>query len=261
MEAAASVFGAGVNPNQVLPLSENIIIRAVSLFNERTGFNMGLKIRLEKRMPVGGGLGGGSSDAASTLLALNFLATEASIPGIRPLNATAIGELGALLGSDVPFFLKKCGAARVSGRGERIKPLTIPSNLWIVLVKPDFSSDTAEAYRLLDQFRMAQGALYGLNDEKPVQVMPNAGAALALHPGEWPFINDFLPVFLAHDAVNTAYRRIFEQLQALGADFYSLSGAGSTCFGVFADKEKAYTAYENLRLQWNFVQCTFSLAI
>jgi 4-diphosphocytidyl-2-C-methyl-D-erythritol kinase len=103
---------------------ENIISRAISLFRSRTGFNQGLKVAVEKRIPLGGGLGGGSSDAAAALLALNRLAADG---GLR--NTAELAEMGAFLGSDVPFFLCGGPAAWVTGRGEQIQPLELPESL------------------------------------------------------------------------------------------------------------------------------------
>jgi len=237
---------------QALPPSKNIISRAVSLFRERSGFHTGLKIRLEKRIPLGGGLGGGSSDAASTLLALNTLAGDRS-SGVAPLDADALAELGAVLGSDVPFFLMGCAAARVGGRGETVQPLKIPPGLWIVLVNPGFSSDTGEAFRLLDQFRAE-------TTETP-RVSISQKYTVSDTPGDWPFTNDFLPVFLRNPAHNTAYQNMLGQLREQGAEFAGLSGAGSTCFGVFTDRERAQKAQERLQLQWNFVKFSFFLDI
>ena len=234
INAPPGVCEAGGDIDKALPVSQNIIFKAVCLYRERTGFQKGLKIRLEKRIPLGGGLGGGSSDAASTLLALNTLAAQASVPGFKPLEAGSLDELGAFLGSDVPFFLKECRAAWISGRGERIQALTIPARLWIVLVKPGFSSDTGEAYRMLDQFRDAHGT-----------------------DREWPYTNDFLPVFLHDKRVSAIYQEILADLKAQGSGFSGLSGAGSSCFGVFTQEKIAVQAYENLKSKWNFVILTF----
>jgi 4-diphosphocytidyl-2-C-methyl-D-erythritol kinase len=129
----------------VLPPGENTVFKAAALFRAETGFNRGLRVDAEKRIPLGGGMGGGSSDAASTLLALNCLSGAG-------LSAARLGEMAGKLGSDVPFFLTG-GAAWVSGRGERIQPLPVPPGLRVALVNPGFSSGTAEAFRLLDAFR------------------------------------------------------------------------------------------------------------
>ena len=144
---------------------DDLIWKAVSLFRERSGLSFGLAIEVEKRIPLGAGLGGGSSDAASTLIALNFLAG-----GIFSMKE--LGEMAALLGSDVPFFLYG-GAAFVSGRGEIIKPVKTPEDLWVVLLKPPFSSNTADAYEMLDLSRMQKETLSGeLVSEKPASQKP-----------------------------------------------------------------------------------------
>ena len=237
-----------------IPMEENIIFKAVSLFRRQTGFFQGLRIRVEKQIPLGSGLGGGSSDAAAALLAMNTLAARVS-PAC-PLDFAALSALAASLGSDVPFFLSKTRAAWVGGRGENIRPLEIHARLWFVLVNPGFSSDTTGAFRLLDQFRREKmpGADF--------QAMPENVVieALSQAPRTWPFENDFLPVFLADSGIKTAYQEILDRLRDEGAEFAGLSGAGSTCFGVFSDKKSAVKAKNRLLNDWNFVKVTFLLA-
>jgi 4-diphosphocytidyl-2-C-methyl-D-erythritol kinase len=240
-----------------IPPEKNLIFRAVSLFRERSGFNRGLHIYLDKRIPVGAGLGGGSSDAASSLLALNFLADMA-------LSKEELLEMAAILGSDVPFFLSG-GTAWVSGRGEIIEPITIPGGLWVVLAKPSFSSDTASAYKLLDQARALEE-----REKKPELLTKETMVrALVQDPKNWPFYNDFMPIFLnslKSDEKNTAadaYMTILEKFNKLGASFAGLSGSGSCCFGVFNDRQKAENA-ENILKTANslqiFTQLSFFLA-
>ncbi|MDR2543232.1 MAG: 4-(cytidine 5'-diphospho)-2-C-methyl-D-erythritol kinase [Treponema sp.] len=219
-----------------VPLKSNIIFKALSLFREKTGFFQGLKITVDKRIPFGSGLGGGSSNAAATLLALNQIAGS-------PLGQDSLLELGASLGSDVPFFLHKTTAAWVTGRGENIKPLDTSLHglrrINLVLVNPGFPSDTTTAYRLLDEHRT------------------NSGEPLDRHiPDIKNWSNDFLAVFPKRE--KSIYNEIISSLQECGAEFASLSGAGSTCFGVFGEKEQAQKAAqkaaESLRNKWDFVQ-------
>ena len=134
-------------PEETIPLEKNLVLKAVSLFRERTGFAGSINIHLNKRIPVGSGLGGASSDAASTLLALNSLAGA-------DLAMDELGGMALILGSDSPFFLSG-GAAFVSGRGELIEPVNSPGELWAILVMPPFHIDTGSAYRLLDEAREA----------------------------------------------------------------------------------------------------------
>jgi 4-diphosphocytidyl-2-C-methyl-D-erythritol kinase len=253
--------GARIFP-QDLPPERNIVLRAVSLFRARTGFDRALRIRLEKRIPLGAGLGGGSSDAASTLLALNELAGTA-------LSGEALEEMAGALGSDVPFFIRGAdtgGAAFVSGRGERIRPVPGPGDIAVALVNPGFPSGTAEAFRLLDRHREdAPGSGEGPEAERSGGGgLSEEGLIAALRgaPSAWPYGNDFLPLFLeaGSETVRRAYRDILGDLKALGADFSGLSGAGSTCFGVFIDRGVAKRAVYSLNKRWNFVLLTFPLA-
>lgn len=209
----------------VIQPEENIVFKAVSLFRARSGFMQGLRIRLDKRIPLGAGLGGGSSDAAATLLALNRL-SGAELP------PAALRELAEALGSDVPFFLTG-GAAFVSGRGERIEPLVVPEGLSVVLVYPGFVSNTRLAFALLD----ADG-----HERRVSRSREELIQALGGKPADWPYHNDFLPVFLA--AGMEVYGDLLRKLKRLGADFAALSGSGSTCFGIFSDESAASRAVE-----------------
>ena len=244
--------------DRVISTEDNLVYKAVSLFRRRTGYKDGLAVNLTKRIPMGAGLGGGSSDAASTLLALNALSGH-------PCPDGELAEMAAVLGSDVPFFLTG-GLAFISGRGERIKPVKteeIPllAPLSVVLVKPPFSSDTAAAYRLLDEARENARGVEG----KPLAAVFPCPQSLISHLQKdlktWPFFNDFLPVFLAGKGEKPlAYKAILDGLQNAGASFVSLSGSGSCCFGVFPSQEMAKKALKGLAVGGNFVELTFFLA-
>jgi 4-diphosphocytidyl-2-C-methyl-D-erythritol kinase len=252
---------------QTKPLPElspekNIISRAVSLFRGRSGFNGGLKISVIKRIPLGGGLGGGSSDAAATLLGLNRL-LAASSSGKKALGRADLLEMGAELGSDVPFFLYNTPAAWVSGRGELVQPLDLPEtarNLSVVLAGPGFPSDTARAYSLLDSWRGSQASVSSPNSRL-------ARESFFGPPHEWQFFNDFLSVFRDGAIGDTAfseegivYQQIIDSLRELGADFAGLSGSGSTCFGVFSRPTQVETARKVLEKRCSFVIISFLLA-
>lgn len=219
-----------------IPPESNLVYKAVSLFREKTGFSRGLSVRLTKRVPSGAGLGGGSSDAASALLALNALA------GSR-LPADTLAEMASILGSDVPFFLGG-GAAFVSGRGEKIERVMPPEGLTVVLVKPPFNSDTSFAYRLIDRARDLEGR------KKESVPKEDLIRALGAPPETWPFRNDFLPVFLdsrfSEGENAAAYRTILDALRKYGASFAGLSGSGSSCFGIFTSRDRAEKAAGDL---------------
>ena len=222
-----------------IPLQSNIIHKALSLFRDKTGFDQGLRIKVEKYILAGGGLGGGSSDAAAALLAFNKLAGS-------PLNNESLLSMAATLGSDVPFFIYQTPAALITGRGEFIKPVEAPC-LFFVLVNPGFPSDTAAAFRLLDEYRKSGKRNEKL--EKRKDILPH----LSLPFSQSSFFNDFLPVFGERE--KSVYNEIISQLLELKADFASLSGTGSTCFGVFKDREIAESTAAVLRNRWYFVEC------
>jgi 4-diphosphocytidyl-2-C-methyl-D-erythritol kinase len=233
-----------------VPPEQNIVHKAVALFREQTRFDQGLRITVEKRIPLGAGLGGGSSDGAATLWALDKIAgTELPEP--------VLCRMAEKLGSDVPFFLSGA-TAFVGGRGEIVEDLDVSlGSLGVVLVNPSIHSDTKRVFGLLDASRESK------------QVPPSRPLgkdalerALRDEPSRWPFFNDFLPVLVwfSEGAVADIYKRCLEDLRSAGADFISLSGSGSTCFGVFMDQERAEEAVKTLLETWDFVHLTFPLA-
>jgi 4-diphosphocytidyl-2-C-methyl-D-erythritol kinase len=117
---------------------ENLVVRAVEVFSAATGSSAGVAIRLRKRIPHGAGLGGGSSNAASALLALNEL-FDTKLP------REALAKMAESIGSDVPFFIFQ-SAALCRGRGELVSPQKLPEVFSLLLVKPQFGVSTAPAY-------------------------------------------------------------------------------------------------------------------
>jgi len=243
-----------------IPPEKNLVCRAAELFRAKTGFSANLAVDLVKRIPPGSGLGGGSSDAAAALLALNTLAGP-SEPGNGLLSRQELLELAAELGSDVPFFITITGgrenpgwgkspACAASGRGELLEPLPPPPPLGVLLAFPGFASDTAAAYKLLDAF--AGGSWQ--ETKHPVNG--------SWHPPEtWKFTNDFLDLFLNHgtEQEKNAYKAILQDLRAAGAAFAGLSGSGSTCFGVFPSLEAAEKARQGLSGAFYTLKTTFFL--
>jgi 4-diphosphocytidyl-2-C-methyl-D-erythritol kinase len=249
---------------------KNLVSRAAALFREKTGFSGGIRGFLIKRVPAGAGLGGGSSDGAAALKALNILAGTG-------LGEKELEEMAAALGSDVPFFVSG-RAAWVTGRGEIMQKTEIPGNLEVLLAKPPFSSGTAEAYRRLDESRLPSGARPD-SHAGPYPVRSAAGlvdslsaadaflppesfgfsdldAILKKPPEDWPFFNSFLPVLPHADS----YRDLCRTLKEQGAVFSGLSGSGSCCFGLFRDKKTARRAEFFLKNQGIFVFLTFFVA-
>lgn len=203
----------------------NLVYRAALAVLDRTQRSIGLEIELEKRIPMGAGLGGGSSDAAATILGLNRLL------GLGWSRAQ-MAEIGQTLGSDVPFFLF-APSALVAGRGEIVKPVRIEGEKWTVLVNPGFGVETRWAYHELASTRGAVRSLSSVHR--------------SLEQGEfvtWKQIaeaaeNDFeSPVFSHHGIL----REIKQALLSHGAEIALLSGSGATVFGVFPNEAQARQA-------------------
>jgi len=124
--------------NVQLQLDANLCLHALHFFCERTGINAEVKIVLKKNIPIGSGLGGGSSDAASVLLALQELYG-------KPLCEIELHDIAAQLGADVPFFLKKV-PCHATGKGEVIEPINFQISSFILTMTPDVSVPTSLAY-------------------------------------------------------------------------------------------------------------------
>ncbi|MEP7016133.1 MAG: 4-(cytidine 5'-diphospho)-2-C-methyl-D-erythritol kinase [Verrucomicrobiota bacterium] len=188
---------------------DNLVVRAAKLFFESTGQTSGVSIRLKKRIPHGAGLGGGSSDAASTLMALNDLfATQ--LP--RETLARMAGEIG----SDIPFFIFQ-SAAICRGRGELVAPAKLPAPMSILLLKPEFSVPTEWAYQRWQDSREIPGINYG------AQGFENQ-----------TFTNDLeRPVFEKFVFLGRIKMWLLSQPE-VGAAL--MSGSGSTIFAVMKEK-------------------------
>lgn len=204
---------------------ENLTHRAASLFFRETGIAGGAALTLEKRIPSQAGLGGGSSDAASALLALRKLYAPA-------LSDTELETMAAALGSDVPFFIRG-GTQLATGRGERLTPLPRLADGWFVIVKPTESFSTPAMYRRLDELPPACTP----------PLPPLQGGLPALAAG---LFNRFEVAIPAGSAVWDIKAR----LAAYGALASLLSGSGSAVFGLFDTETAARAAVEALRPAW-----------
>ena len=197
-----------------LPIERNLIYKAVQLLRARHPEIPPLWLKLVKHIPTEAGLGGGSADAAYTLLAINELCRL----GLSPEQLeTLAGELG----SDCPFFIQS-RPVLVTGRGERLTPLTMPSALlgtWLLVVKPPIGMSTAEAYRQVTRHPEAEGKLATLL-ERPIA-----------HWREF-IVNDFESVVFAHYPELAALQ---DTLYRHGALYAAMSGSGTALYGIFPD--------------------------
>jgi 4-diphosphocytidyl-2-C-methyl-D-erythritol kinase len=197
------------------PPETNLAVRAADLVLEATGHRFGVHLRLEKRIPVRAGLGGGSSDGAGALLAVNRLAGNV-VPRHELL------QFAARLGSDVPFFLSGAPLALAWGRGERLLRLPPLPPTATLLLTPPVAVSTADAYRWVDDARQGLGR--------------RGAVALDLDAlARWGDIgrmagNDFeSPVFVRHPVV----RQAFDALVGTRPLVCRMSGSGSTLFAIY----------------------------
>jgi 4-diphosphocytidyl-2-C-methyl-D-erythritol kinase len=211
------------------PDADNLAVRAASVFLARAGLPADLRISLVKRIPAGGGLGGGSSDAAAVLRGLARLH-----PGAVP--PVALHHLAATLGSDVPFFVTGRPVARGLGRGEDLLPVAAPPDRLVLLALPPLPIRTADAYQWLAHARHAGST-----------PTPTGRATLKLPDGlTWEYLqelarNDFEPVVFQRCP---DLRAIRDLMVRHGARPALLAGSGSTVFGVFDHEGAADAAAE-----------------
>jgi 4-diphosphocytidyl-2-C-methyl-D-erythritol kinase len=222
---------------------DNLVSRALEIAGIATPY----AARLEKVIPVGGGLGGGSSDAAAVL--------RAAMSGA--LGATAQTDWLAAaraIGSDVPFFLSGT-AALVEGTGERVTPIGALPPWWVILARPLASVPTAEAYRTLDEYRARDGG----RPNRPRSTSASLVAVDALQRGDFAalagtLVNDF------HDVVLASYpavARADAALRSAGAEHVLLCGSGSCLFALFEGEEAARAC--SVRLAESAFERTFTV--
>ena len=180
----------------------------------------GLEIRITKRIPTEAGLGGGSADAAAVLRALNRHYGD-------PLSLVALAELGAEIGSDVPFCVL-CGTAMAEGRGERLRKLPDLPECFFVVCKPDFSCSTAELYSKLD------ASVIGKRPDH--QAMESALLAGDLGKVCENIYNVFDPLVTEEHLELNYIKSIFNSYGAVG---YQMTGSGSAVFAIVTEFEYA----------------------
>ena len=212
---------------------DNLVYRAARAYLDARGERGGVAIRLVKRIPVGGGLGGGSSDAAATLRCLDQLFEPAA--GVAALTGVARG-----LGADVPFFLSPSPLALGGGRGDHLTPLPPLPPRPVLLVGSPEGVGTAWAYNLLARGR--GGGMEG----------PSARPSVPLTPArcrDWATVaglahNDFeAPIF----AVRPDLRETLLSLRDTSPMLALMSGSGSAIFAVYRDEESAVRAHRRIQ--------------
>ena len=212
---------------------ENSLSKAISAFKDATGFEFALNVSLIKRIPIGAGLGGASSDAASLILAMNELLNA-------NLSYDELLGIALRVGSDVPFFLTG-GSARVEGRGEKVFSCVLDTSYVGILVHPGFPSFTREAYSMLDA------------REEEVKEKVELNSVFPFSTGAF---NSFeIPLFGRYPVL----KEIKEDFLTFASDMSLMTGAGSSVYGLFRSWEKAREAYALFSEKWS--NCDFFIPI
>lgn len=218
--------------------ARNLVHRAATMFLEAAGIRDGVRIRLEKKIPLAAGLGGGSSNAATTLLGLNELFGQ-------PLSPERLHALGAALGSDVPFFLQ-ARPAIATGRGEQIEPLDFFPTLrgaFFLLVHPGFGVPTAWAYQNLARFPEALHGAPGRARRLATLLRSSDLFTAARH-----FYNALEAPVLEKYPLLALFQ---EFLRSHGAAATLMSGSGSTTFAIVEKRHEAEALREKFLVKFS----------
>lgn len=226
-KAGCEVFVEGMTLD-----SKNTLTQAYEAFSVYTGIEKGLSVSVQKIIPAGAGLGGGSSNAAALIRSMDKLFETG-------LREDALLDIAAQVGSDVPFFLKG-GAAIVSGRGEKIRAIKPRDDLIFVLIFPEVHSSTKEAYAQVDVEIERGLAEKGPGVESLEKMYYES-------PESWTFINSFSNIIMSQQSL---VKQAFADLQEQKSLYVQMSGAGSSVFGVFLSEDFARDAYKNLSKKW-----------
>jgi 4-diphosphocytidyl-2-C-methyl-D-erythritol kinase len=211
---------------------DNVVIKAATLLKKVAGYLNGARIKLEKCIPWGAGLGGGSSDAATTLIALNWLWE-------LELKTSELIELAARLGSDVPFFIQG-GAALVEGRGEKVTHLAVSVPRWFVLFippLPQIPDKTKQLYSRLDSSHFTDGRLVD-------RALKSWSQDSLIDPGQ--LFNAFDKVVFSAFPGLEEYRVRFAEV---GAKDIHLAGSGPALFAPVDSEAQAKEVQRRLRRQ------------
>ncbi len=214
-----------------IPVSDNLVYKAATRLKEFASYRGGARIELLKAIPAAAGLGGGSSDAAFTLMALKRLWN-------LPVGEKDLITIAASIGSDVPFFIKGPFSLR-EGRGEKVSPLKTKCPVVLLLVKPAISVSTAWAYR-------------SHTDELTKKCVDIKLFCQALDRKDYSSLREMIfndlekEVIREYGVIGEIKKRLVEN----GALISSMSGSGPTVFGVFTSVDRALKASVNLGENW-----------
>lgn len=228
----APLFQQSNSSPALVPANEsNLVVRAARLLQTQTGTNQGAHLKLWKRIPVQAGMGGGSSDAAATLIGLNQLWN-------LQLTETELEGLAAELGSDIPFFIRSHTAALCRGRGEIIEPVSVRTNLPILIVQPETGLSTPEVFK-----------------HWTPDVSPRSSNSIR---NSFETGNRFGIISSLHNALqkpaeflNQQVRHTLSFLKNLSLPGVLMTGSGSACFAICHSARQASCISSHLRASWN----------
>jgi 4-diphosphocytidyl-2-C-methyl-D-erythritol kinase len=236
--APPDVLDLHVEPlGAVSTASDNLMIRAAEGLRRHTGIKAGARLELAKRIPIGAGLGGGSSDAAATLVLLDELW------GLH-LEASVLWEIAAEIGSDVPFFLTG-GLALATGRGEIIQPLPDLVDCSVVVCTPPIEVATADVYSRFS----AESRLTSRGSKANVDAfVAGIGSTSKVVPPWSELGNDLEPVVVGNWP---EVGRVMTALKAMGPLHAAVTGSGAASFAIFPDPGVAGNGPEDWAESWN----------
>ncbi len=215
--------------NPQLPTDRrNLVYKAAELFLNQTKIDSGVRVRIQKRIPLSSGLGGGSSNAAFTMRGLNQLFDAG-------LSRKKLVEMAKQIGSDVPFFMYS-GKAVATGRGEKIREVKLPSGYWIVLIKPNLSISTRWVYK---NFKIN---------------LTRKRKSIKIYKDKKSFFDSIIgwenELEKASASKYPLLKELREKLKNIGAIKTSMSGSGPTVYGIFL-KKPSYKEVKSLkRKEW-----------
>jgi 4-diphosphocytidyl-2-C-methyl-D-erythritol kinase len=243
-EVKVGIISAGGTQRDLtdsIPVERNLITKAVRKYCQALGLSGEFSFSLEKNIPAGAGLGGGSSDAAAALRLVS---------GFTGLGEDRLLEIASLVGADVPFLVAG-GSGICEGTGEIVESLKGGLNYHVVLANNGIHVDTAQAYSMLNRDSVPSVAGAEINEMK--KAMRSSFLSGRIDEMSCYLVNDFEPVIFAiHPLLGELKRGLLDA----GADFAAMTGSGSTVIGLFSSEKKAADAANCLKDRISHVTLT-----
>lgn len=203
---------------------ENIAWKAAEVFLKESGLNLNVKVSIKKRIPLGAGLGGGSGNAAAVLVGMNRITKKISENGLI--------QLASKIGADVALFIN-CRSALIEGIGEKVTLIRDFPLFYYVLLNPGFETSTKRIYEFCDEMAKEESL-----------IKTNEDTVSLFREGQFPLRNDLEKLAMRF---YPEIKSLKERLLGMGVEAVSMTGSGSTVFGVFRDEGEAREIYDYLK--------------